>query len=190
MISIYLIIAIVCAILLVISVALGGLADHDFDMGGHDIDLGGADADVGGPDMGYGDFQGAGISPLSLPIVLAFGTTFGSVGALLEQAEYNPYFVPLLAVIASAAVAGIMYFAISKMFVKTQASSNVNPRLLIGRDATVTVAIQKGKVGQVLVVTEERGRTLVPAIADEMIPTDTAVLISEIVGGSAKVRRK
>ncbi len=183
-------IAIVCAILLIISVALGGLADHDFDFGGHDIDIGGADADVGGPDMGYGDFQGAGISPLSLPIVLAFGTTFGSVGALLEQAKYDPYFVPLLAVGASAAVAGIMYVAISKMFVKTQASSNVNPKVLVGRDATVSVAIQPGKMGQVLVVTEERGRTLVPAIADEAIPTDTAVMISEIVGGSARVKRK
>ena len=193
MISIYLIIAIVCAILLIVSVALGGLADHDIDLGGHDFDLGGAEADIGGPegpDMGYGDFHGAGISPLSLPIVLAFGTTFGSVGALLELGSLDAYVIPLIAIVASVAVAGIMYFAISRMFVKTQASSNVNPRDLLGRDATVSVAIRPGKLGQVLVVTEERGRTLMPAIADETIPTDAAVTIIEIAGGSARVKKR
>ncbi len=190
MISIYLIIAIVCAILLIISVALGGIADHDFDFGGQDIDLGGAEVDVGGPDAGYGDFHGAGISPLSLPIVLAFGTTFGSVGALFEQAGYDPYIIPLIAVIASVVVAGVLYVLIVKMFVKTQASSNVSPMSLIGRDATVTVAIQPGKLGQVLVITEERGRTLLPAISDQVIPTDTAVTVGEVVGGSVRVKRK
>jgi len=83
-----------------------------------------------------------------------------------------------------------MYFAISRMFVKTQASSNVNPRDLLGRDATVSVAIQPGRLGQVLVVTEERGRTLMPAIADETIPTDAAVTIIEIAGGSARVKKR
>jgi len=85
MISVYLIIAIVCAVLLAVTVALGGLIDH-VDFGGHDFDIGGHDVDMGGVDAGgdYGEFHGPGISPLSLPIMLAFGTTFGCVGALLE----------------------------------------------------------------------------------------------------------
>jgi len=52
------------------------------------------------------------------------------------------------------------------------------------------VAIQPGRLGQVLVVTEERGRTLMPAIADETIPTDAAVTIIEIAGGSARVKKR
>jgi phage shock protein PspC (stress-responsive transcriptional regulator) len=178
--------------LLIVSVALGGLVDHADIGGGHDFDVGGHDVDVGGPDVdsGYGDFHGPGISPLSLPIVLAFGTTFGGVGALLEQAGLNPYTVPLLAVVASVITAGIMYYIVVAMFVRTQATSTVSPRALVGRDAVVSVAIQPGKIGQVLIVTEERGRTLVPAIADEAIPTDAAVVIGQVIGSNVKVKRK
>lgn len=198
MISIYLIIAIVCAVLLIISVALGGFAD-DVDMGGHDIDVGGPDLDVGGPDLdlggpdvdvGYGDFSGAGISPLSLPVILAFGSSFGGIGALLEVSGFDPYMTPLIAIFVSIIIAAALYMGLVWMFVKTQASSTVSMRGLIGQQGTISVAIKSGKVGQIVVVTEERGRTLVPAVAEEPIPVDAIVEIIGIVGNGVRVERR
>jgi len=191
MISVYLIIAIVCAVLLAVTVALGGLIDH-VDFGGHDFDIGGHDVDMGAIDAGgdYGEFHGPGISPLSLPIMLAFGTTFGGVGALLEQAGYNIYIVPMVSLVASALSAGALYFGVTSLFVKTQTTSTVDPRALVGRDAIVSIAIKRNMIGQVLVVTEERGRTLCPAVADEPVQTGTAVIIKEMSGGNMKVLRK
>jgi hypothetical protein len=190
-ISIYLIIAIVCAILLMVTVAMGGLADGDFDAGG-DFDVDGPDVDIGGPDadVGYGDFSGAGISPLSLPIVLSFGTTFGGVGTVLELMDINMYAIPFIAMMVSFVTAGLMYMFVVKAFVRTQTTTVVNPRNLVGENAIVSVAIKPGKTGQVIVVTEERGRTLLPAIAEEAIPTDVTVTIESLVGHSVKVKRQ
>jgi hypothetical protein len=55
---------------------------------------------------------------------------------------------------------------------------------------TVSVAIKTGKKGQIIVVTEERGRTLLSAVADEPIPQDTIVEIKAIVGNGVRVERK
>lgn len=198
MISVYVIIAIICVVLLIISIALGGFGD-DFDMGGHDFDVGGPDLDVGGPDMdlggahvdvGYGDFGGAGISPLSLPVILAFGSSFGGIGALLEVAGFDPYITPLIAIFVSIIIAGALYMGLVWMFVKTQASSTVSMRELVGQEGTVSVAIKAGKVGQIVVVTEERGRTLIPAVAEKPIPVDAIVEIKGIVGNGVRVERK
>jgi membrane protein implicated in regulation of membrane protease activity len=193
-ISIYLIIAIICLVFLIVSVALGGFGD-DLDMGGHDVDVGG-DFDVGGADVdagfdaGHGDFSGAGISPLSLPIIMAFGTTFGGVGALLEQANFGMFMTPIIAIFVSIIMAAALYFALTWLFIKTQATSSVSMRNLIGEQGTVSVAIKKGKMGQIIVVTEERGRTLLSAVADEPIPQDTIVEIKAIVGNGVRVERK
>lgn len=195
-ISIYLIIALICAILLIVTVALGGLTGDvdvgggDFDVAGPDFDVAGPDIDVGGADIGYGDFTGPGISPLSLPVVLAFGTTFGGIGAVLEQIGMDVFIIPVIAIFVSIAVAGGMYMLVVKVFVKTQTSSMVDMQALIGEDGTVTVAIKPGMTGQVLVVTEARGRTLLAAVADEGIPTDTTVRVTGIVGNGVRVERK
>jgi hypothetical protein len=187
-ISIYLIIAIVCAVLLIVTVALGGLAG-DVDVGG-DFDVGGPDLDMGGPDVDFGEWGGPGISPLSLPIILAFGTTFGGVGALLEAADYDEFIIPIIAVFVSIFTAGGLYLAIMWLFVKTQASSTVDVGGLIGQEGTVSVAIKPGRQGQIVIVTEERGRTLLPAVSDMAIPTDSVVEIQSIVGNGVKVTRK
>lgn len=183
-ISIYLLIAIICAILLIVTVAMGGFAGGDFDVEGPDLDVGGLEADVG-----YGDFTGAGISPLSLPIVLAFGTTFGGVGAVLEQQGWNSFIIPFIAMLVGVLTAGVMFVVVLRVFVKTQTTTVVHPRDLVGEQGIVSVAIKPGRTGQVVVVTTERGRTLLPAIADEAIPTDTAVTIEAVVGHSVRVKR-
>jgi membrane protein implicated in regulation of membrane protease activity len=193
-ISIYLIIAIICAVFLIVSIALGGF-EGDFDMDGHDLDVGG-DFDVGGADIdagidvGHGDFSGAGISPLSLPIIMAFGASFGGVGALLEQAGFNVYMTPLVAIFVSIIMATALYFALTYLFIKTQATSSVSMRNLIGEQGTVSVAIKPGKIGQIVVVTDERGRTLLSAVADGPIPQDAVVEVKAIVGNGVRVERK
>ncbi len=189
-ISIYLLIAIICAILLIVTVAMGGFTGGDFDAGG-DFDVGGPDLDLGGleADVGYGDFTGAGISPLSLPIVLAFGTTFGGVGAVLEQQGWNSFIIPFIAMLVGVLTAGVMFVVVVRIFVKTQTTTVVHPKDLVGEKGIVSVAIKPGRTGQVVVVTTERGRTLLPAIAEEAIPTDTAVTIEAVVGHSVRVKR-
>jgi len=176
--SLYAWIALVSLLFLVVLVALGG---YGLDIGGD------VDADV---DLDYGEFGGPGISPLSLPLVAAFGTTFGSVGALLEAAGVGDVPTAIVAVASAFSLGGVMYWAVGKFLVKAQASSDVRPEALVGRDAQVTVPIRPDSQGQILVITEERGRTLFSAIGTEDLPRDAIVEILGFTGGVANVRKK
>jgi len=178
--SLYVWIAMISLLFLVVLVALGG---YGMDIGG-DID---ADVDVG---LDYGDFSGPGISPLSLPLVAAFGTTFGSVGALLETAGATDLITAATAAICAVLISGAMYWAVSKFLVRAQASTDVHPQALVGRDAQVVIPIHPGTQGQILIITEERGRSLFSAIAGEDIGRDTVVEITGFTGGIANVRKK
>lgn len=178
--SLYVWIALISLLFLIVLVALGG---YGLDIGG-DVD---ADVDM---DLDYGDFSGPGISPLSLPLVAAFGTTFGAVGALAESAGATDIITALSATGAAVLIAGAMYWAVGKFLVRAQASTEVKPATLIGRDAQVTVPIQPGAQGQILVITEERGRSLFPALGTEDIPRDAIVEITGFTGGVANVRKK
>ena len=173
--SLYLLIAIIFAVLLIAILVLG----HDLDVGG--------DIDVGGD---FGEFGGPGVSPLSLPIILAFGASFGSFGALMESFEVNALLIPFFSTGASAFVAGVMYFVMLKVFIRSQATTMVDPSSVVGKAAQVTVPIQAGLQGQVLVITEERGRTLYAATSSENIPRDAIVEILSVGGGVATVKRK
>ncbi len=178
--SIYLIIALICGILLVFIALLGGDIAVDADV---DIDI---DAGV---DMGAGDFD-VGLSPLSLPVVLTFGTCFGGFGAIFEAMEYSSFATPVLSALISTGVSALLYVIIDRIFVKTQASSDIKFRNLIGVEATTSIPIKKGAQGQIVVITEERGRTLLPAISDDEIGSDQPVIIEGFAGGSAIVRKR
>jgi membrane protein implicated in regulation of membrane protease activity len=186
MISIYLIVAIICAILLAITAAFADFGG-DMDAGaGMDLDMD-TDVDAG---FGHGDFHGAGISPLSIPVVLVFGTLFGATGTVFEALEYNMYVVPIIAVIVATVVSAIVYVFLVRVFVKTQATTRVDMQALLGREGETTMPIKVGSSGQILVITEERGRTLLPAVSDADIPTNTVVEIISVVGNGVKVRQK
>ena len=143
-----------------------------------------------GGDGGDGGNGGAGLSPLSLPIITVFGTSFGGMGALLEAAGANPLAVAFGAIVFAFAVAGGVYVVVVRAFVKTQAATMVDLPSLVGASAQVTIPVAPGQSGQVLVITEARGRTLVPAVADERIGTDEIVVIRESMGNAVKVARK
>ena len=157
-------------ILLILVLILGDIGGLDFD---HDI---GTDVDTG-------------LSPLSLPIVGVFGTSFGGFGTLLEILEFGPIVVPILATVFAILTAGGMYVVMLNIFVKTQAETRVDLETLTGYKGQVLVPIRPGQPGQIVVVTEARGRTLLQAIADESIGTDEHVIVDAIVGNSVKVHK-
>lgn len=175
-ISIYLLIAIICGVLLLAMAAMGGLGDFDADF---DVD-----ADF---DAGHGDFGGAGISPLSVPIILCFGALFGSAGVVFEELEYGAFEVPMYSVIVAAAITSVLFIILVKFFVKAQGTTEVKYKDLVGLTGETTMPTKPGTSGQVMVVTEERGRTLASTISDFDIPTNTEVKIIGVVGTSLKI---
>jgi membrane protein implicated in regulation of membrane protease activity len=187
--SIYLIIAIVCGVLLIVMAIFGGdFMDMDMDM---DFDV---DVDVDGLgthiEPGFGDFA-TGLSPLSPPLLLAFGASFGAFGTIFETLGYGPIWTPLLAGVLATLMAVAIFYVLFKVFIQSQATTRVNFRTLIGKEAVVTVPIKPGEQGQILIVTEARGRTLITAIsADEEIPSDSIIIIEKMTGNIASVRKK
>ena len=181
--SIYLLIAVICVIMLAFFAMMGGIADFDTDI---DIDVDGG-MDVG---EGFGDFGGAGVSPLSLPVILMWGTTFGSVGGILESmGGIDPLAVPAIAAIAGILGAALMFYALVKMSRMAQSDSAVKHKNLIGEDGEVWVPIKPGQPGKIVIDTKERGRSIFTAIADEELGTGTPVEIIEAKTSGLKVRK-
>jgi len=180
-ISIYVLITLICGILLIV-MGMFGFGDFgDFDLDTADIDV-----DAGGFDLDHGDIGG--LSPLSLPLILSFGTVFGLFGTLFQTMNMDPIYVPLLAAAISALISALLFFIMLKLFVQTQTSTTVSFKDLVGREATVTIPIRPPRVGQIMVITEERGRTLITATADEEVKTDSIVIIDRLVGSTAYVK--
>ncbi len=161
---------IIFLMLLILVLILGDIGGLDFD---HDIGL---DVDTG-------------LSPLSLPIVAAFGTAFGGFGTILETLGFGSIITPVLAAVFAILVAGVMYVVMVNLFVKSQAETRVDLATLVGYKGQVMIPIKPGQPGQIVVVTQARGRTLLQAISDDPIGTDEHVVVDSIVGNSVKVHR-
>ena len=210
MISFYLIICIIGVILLVIFAILGGFgadveggsgdvdidlgdADVDIDLGDADvdIDLGDADVDIdlGDADADIDAGMDTGLSPLSLPIILVFITSFGAFGMVFEVFDFYWIYIPFISAVGGVVIAAAMFYVMLKIFAATQATSVVPFKKLIGMRAKVSIAIKKGKEGQIIVVRPEKGRILIGAIADENIPKDSGVQIVEVLGDIVKVKK-
>jgi hypothetical protein len=180
-ISIYVLITLICGMLL-IAMAMFGFGDFgDLDLDTADIDL-----DAGGFDLDHGDIGG--LSPLSLPLILSFGTVFGLFGTVFTSMDMDPIYVPLLAAAISAGISVILFLVMLKLFIHTQTSTDVSFEKLVGREAVVTIPIRPPAIGQIMVITEERGRTLITASADDDIKTDSVVIIDRLVGSTAFVK--
>jgi len=172
-ITLYLAIGIFCAMILIVSMLFG--AD------------GIGDADV---DLGFGD-AAAGVSPLSLPVMMMWGSSFGCFGALFTSMGWGSLAVPMGSAGVATLLSAVFFVVVYKVFVKTQSSSDVRYTDYIGRYAITTIPIKGGgDNGQVLLSTAERGRTVLIASADEDIPKDTDVVIKEVIGSKVKVERK
>lgn len=157
-------------VLLVLVMVLGDIGGIDFD---HDIGVG----DVGG------------VSPLSLPIIASFGAAFGGFGTIFELLGWGLVATPLMAAVCAGLVSSGMYVVMVHVFVKTQAETRVDLKSLEGAQGQVLVPIAPDRPGQIVVITEARGRTLLQAIADELIATDEHVVVDRVVGNSVKVHK-
>ncbi len=159
-------------VLLFLVMALGDIGGIDFD---HDVGVG---TDVGG-----------GLSPLSLPIISTFGAAFGGFGTIFEFLGYGEVLTPLLAAACAGLVGAGMYVVMLNVFVKTQAETKVDLTTLVGYKGQVLVPVRPGQPGQIVVVTEARGRTLLQAVSDQEVTTDEHVVIDSVVGNSVKVHK-
>ena len=159
-------------VLLFLVMVLGDIGGVDFD---HDIG-------------GGGDLDG-GLSPLSLPIISSFGAAFGGFGTIFELLNFGLILTPILAMACAGLVGAGMYVLMLNVFVKTQAETKIDLETLVGYKGQVLVPIRPGQPGQIVVVTEARGRTLLQAIADQDIGTDEHVVVDSVVGNSVKVHK-
>jgi len=146
--------------------------------------------DIGGVDGSDGGDGNGGFSPISLPMATIFGVSFGGFGALLEAGGLNALAVAFGAALAAFGVSAGMFFLIVRLFVRTQAETQVILTDLVGSPAQVTIPAGPGVIGQILVITEARGRTLVPAVAHERINTEEIVVIREVIGSAVRIERK
>lgn len=169
---IYLAIGGASLLLLIMMMVLGNL-DFDLDIG-PDIDLDIGDVD-GGPGL------------LSLPIMLSFFAAFGGIGALLTYFEFNTIITPFVAAVSALLLAGLLFMLMRYFFRMFSSDSTVTYSKLKGQKATVTVPINPGMEGQITLFTEQRGRTLVPAVADRKFPNGAKVIIKSSNGDSVNV---
>ena len=180
--SVYLLIAIVSAVVLLIMAALGGFGgDVDLDFDG--------DVDVGHFDIGHGDFSGAGISPLSVPIWLIFFTCFGSIGTIVEAAGHDTVMIVIVSAVSSFLMTLVTFLVLVRVFNDPKGSTAVGMGDLVGLEGQLLIPITRNEPGQVVVVSDIRGRVLAPAIADADIPTNSHVRITGVIGDSVKVEK-
>src|SRR2546425_13351512 len=193
---VYLAITLIFAILLIAMGVLGGLGgvfDIHLDIG-HGADLGGGGPDLGGVghDVGTdsGQFAGSGISPLSLPVLFVFGTFFGAFGTILEITQALPQVgVPFFAAGMSAVITAVVYFFMVRIFVRNQATSEYRLKDLVGARGEITIPAVPGTRGQVLVVTEAAGRTLLSAVSSQSLGTGDRVHVIGVEGSSLVVEK-
>ncbi|MGA1822321.1 MAG: hypothetical protein ACMUIG_07325 [Thermoplasmatota archaeon] len=178
---VYLAIGLGSLLLLIVMLVIGGLdvLGFDFDVGDVDVDGIDIDVDSGGPGMG----------PLSIPIILSFLSGFGGIGALLTLFDVDYRLTPFFAAGGAFLMAGIL-FGIMQLFLRQFTSdSTVQINRLKGRRGKVTVPIKPGVEGQIAIFTQQRGRTLVPAVADTKIPENTDVVVIAATGDVVKVKK-
>jgi membrane protein implicated in regulation of membrane protease activity len=121
--------------------------------------------------------------------MLSFGTAFGAFGVIFTSMEFDPMLVPILAAVISVGISALLFFIMLKVFVQTQVDTTVNLKKLVGQEAIVTVAIKPPAVGQIMITTKERGRTLITASAEDDIPSGENVIIDRMVGSTAYVKQ-
>ncbi len=190
--TIYIVVAAVFSILLLVMALSGGMSgvmDIHVDIAHPDIptDMGGVGHDVS---TDSGQFSGPTISPLSLPILFAFGAFFGAFGALLEITSSLPtIIVPFFAGGVAAVLTAIIFFILVKVFAESQGRTEYLLKDLIGLPGEITIPAAPGTRGQVLVITDARGRTLLSAVSKDPVGTGDRVKITGIEGNALVVER-
>jgi membrane protein implicated in regulation of membrane protease activity len=158
-----------------------GPAGHDLHHGlGHGADALHADAE--------GEVQ---LSPISPVTITMFGTAFGGAGLVAFHALALPalYSLPM-ALLSGLIIAGVAFYAFSKLFQATEGSSEPRTSELVGLEAEVITAIPAQGLGEIAYVA--RGsRFTAPARSEDGRPhtAPSTVLIERVVGSVFCVRK-
>lgn len=160
---------------LVVMLFAGDLFGADHDIGGHDIT-----AEHDGGD------HGGGPSVFSARVMASFLTAFGVGGVVGRYYELSHPAASGVGIAAGMVLAGIVY-QFAQVLHSQQASSAVRMTDLVGRSATVSVAIPAGGVGQVtLTVGGERNEYIARAAEGQAVVRGCEVVITAL-GGEALV---
>ena len=151
------------------------LFGHDHDIGSHDFTL----------EHDAGD-HGGGPSVFSARVMASFLTAFGVGGIVGQYYELSHPSSSGIGTAAGIVLAGIVY-QFARILHSQQASSAVRMTDLVGRAATVSVAIPAGGVGQVtLTVGGERNEYIARAADGRAVVRGSEVVITAL-GGEALV---
>ena len=126
-------------------------------------------------DSGFGGFGGVTIG--------SFITSFGAIGLYLTGFEIYPMVSSPIALTMSSIIAFLVFRVASSIF--TDASISVTKELIVGKKATVTVKIPKGKTGNISY--EYKGMHQILATAERDINKGEVVTIRDVVGNKAIV---
>src|SRR5882724_1447934 len=149
-----------------------GLVGHDLHHGmGHSADALHADTE--------GEVQ---LSPISPVTITMFGTAFGGVGLIATHALALPALFSLpMALLSGLIIAGVAFYAFSKLFQATESSSEAHVTELVGLEAEVITPIPLQGLGEIAYVA--RGtRFTAPARSEDGKPhlAPSTVLIARI----------
>ena len=157
-----------------------------------DVDIPGADIHLGGPDVAAGglDAPDVGVSPLSPITIASFITAFGGIGVITSQFfKIDPRWSLVWATGGAVVLSGLMFLFYSQFLIRSQGSSEVKVRELIGLPAEVTVPIGKGVTGQVAYDTKAgRMLSMAKAVDGGEIPRGQLVKIVQVVGHTVLVK--
>ncbi|MEA3559138.1 MAG: hypothetical protein U9R75_07795 [Candidatus Thermoplasmatota archaeon] len=170
---VYLALGAISLALLILMLILGGF-DLELGESGPDIDVGGG---VGGGDMGM----------FSIPMILSFLALFGGIGAILTFVGMVPVFTPFISGGVSAIFATVIFLVMNHLLKIFQSDSTVSYRKLVGQKGSVTIPIHPESEGQVVVVTKQRGRTLIPAVSRNKIPNNASIVVTGMRGDAVTV---
>ena len=174
--------AIVGAIISIVSMLFGG--DHDSDVD-HDVDHGG-DGDHGD----HGD-SGVGFGWLLYPVMSVRGmsllaTGFGALG-------YITFYITekLLYSCIVGALSGWLFafvgFMLIRTFKKQQSNSLVQNEALIGLEAIVTLSIPEDGMGEVTLIVPGQGQIRRTAVSSQLIRSGRPVKIIRTFGSNVEV---
>ncbi|MCC6442104.1 MAG: hypothetical protein IT210_01465 [Armatimonadetes bacterium] len=148
-----------------------------------------AAVDAGG-DMG-GDAGDQGASPLNSMTIGAFITGFGGFGVIARSLGWSPLASTVFASIMAFLTAAMVFMVFVKLIVAAQSSSHFRRVDILGKPATVIIALEENRLGSIA-YTVRGVRQTAPALSDNGKPIGKGapVEIVRMSGGTVYVRER
>jgi membrane protein implicated in regulation of membrane protease activity len=156
-----------------------------------DVDIPGAGIHIGEPALPAAgiDAPDVSVSPLSPITIATFITVFGGAGVISNQLfDIDPRMSLLWATVAGVLCSALMFLFYSQFLIRSQASSEVRVREIVGLQAEVTVPIGESTPGQVAYPTKVgRMSAMARSVDGNAIPRGQFVRIVRTMGSQVLV---